>query len=104
MLKIPLFHMRKPKSELSSESASSADVLPLVLGWKSSSVTKCPHTLAVCLHPPGGGTAPAKRREVQGKREVCANTIRGYKIHITALVLITSVRQMLHLYLLQSHS
>lgn len=104
MLKIPLFHVRKPKSELSSQSASSANVLPLVLGWKSSSVTKCPHTLAVYLQPPGGGTAPAKRREVQGKREVCTNTIRGYKIHITALVLIISVRQMLRLHLLQSRS
>lgn len=61
--KIPLFHTRKPKNKLSSKSASSPKVLTLVLGWKISPVTRCPHTLAVGVHPPGGGTAPAKGRE-----------------------------------------
>lgn len=81
MLKIPLFHMRKPKNKLSSKSTSRPNVPTLVLGWKSSSVTKCPHTLAVRVHPPGRGTGPATRRERQGQRGDCTNTITGCEIH-----------------------
>lgn len=92
MLKIHLFHSRKPKNKLSSKPASSPNVLTLVLSWKSSSVPECPLTLAVPVHPPGAGAAPAKRREVQGKREVCTTTIRGYKYTIAAVVLIASLR------------
>lgn len=76
MLKIPLFHMRRPKNKLSSESASSANVLPLVLGWKSCSVTKCPHTLAVCVHPPGEGLLQPRGEGCKG-REKSAQTPSG---------------------------